>query len=714
MSSKYPGGIISKTAPTPSGPYSNDTAPGIWTLEQQAYWQKLGQWPNANNPPLDPQFNYVTMLLHGDGTNGAQNNTFLDGSTNNFTITRSGNTTQGSFSPYGSNWSNNFNGTTAYLQVANNAAFDFGSGDFTIEFWMNASTLETGTLQPIINKGTDYASEYAPFDISREGTDVKLWLGTAGPTWGIVGGASIGTIVIGQWSHFAVTRSGTTFKAFQNGVQTWTTTSSDALLVNTFPLRLAATSNAGSFFNGYLSNVRLVKGTAVYTSAFTPSTTPLTAISGTSVLTCQSNRFVDNSANAFAITVTGAPTVQRFNPFGTATVYSTSVIGGSGYFDGVGDYLQIANNTALDVGTGAFTLEGWMYRTSVSFSDWRMFGPTATNGGFFGGRAGKLGLGRSAVAWDLESSTNVYNNDAWTHVVYVRNGSGNLSIFSNGTRVATTTNSNNYGLSAGNLQIGAEKNSELFGGFLSNTRLVKGTAVYDPTQTTLTVPTAPLTAVSGTGYLGFFTNGAIFDNAMMNDLETVGNAQISTSVKKYGTGSISFDGTDDRLVQSGSPQIAFGTADFTVECWIYSLDVSDSTQRGFLQTSATAGGLSASFSEGITFVFGTPNGTGTINAIVGGTNYASSGGTVTTSTWYHIAVTRASGDVKLFVNGTSVASGTGNTTNLSGQFICVGGYYDTSYLYNGYIDDLRITKGYARYTANFTPPTQAFFNYGPT
>ncbi len=52
MSSKYPGGVISKTAPTPSGPYADSTAPGVWTLEQQAYWQKLGQWPTAGN--VDP------------------------------------------------------------------------------------------------------------------------------------------------------------------------------------------------------------------------------------------------------------------------------------------------------------------------------------------------------------------------------------------------------------------------------------------------------------------------------------------------------------------------------------------------------------------------------------------------------------------------------------------------------------------------------------
>mgnify|MGYP003349823598 CR=1 FL=1 len=59
----------------------------------------------------DPQFDYVTLLLNGDGTNGGQNNTFLDSSTNNFTITRNGNTTQGSFSPYGNLWSNYFGGS---------------------------------------------------------------------------------------------------------------------------------------------------------------------------------------------------------------------------------------------------------------------------------------------------------------------------------------------------------------------------------------------------------------------------------------------------------------------------------------------------------------------------------------------------------------------------------------------------------------------------
>ena len=74
----------------------------------------------------DDKFNYVTMLLHGDGTNGAQNNTFVDSGPNTFTITRNGNTTQGSFSPYGSNWSNFFSGTSGqYLNTVANAAINY-------------------------------------------------------------------------------------------------------------------------------------------------------------------------------------------------------------------------------------------------------------------------------------------------------------------------------------------------------------------------------------------------------------------------------------------------------------------------------------------------------------------------------------------------------------------------------------------------------------
>jgi len=159
MSTQYPGGLITKTPVVPSGPFETDTASGVWTLDQQAYWDKLNLWPTAGNVPKDAQFNYVTMLLHGDGTNGAQNNTFLDSSPNAYTITRVGDTTQGSFSPYGSNWSNYFDGTGDYLSLASNVAFTVGTGDVTIEAWIYCTSLAQ-TYQGIISGRAQTASEY--------------------------------------------------------------------------------------------------------------------------------------------------------------------------------------------------------------------------------------------------------------------------------------------------------------------------------------------------------------------------------------------------------------------------------------------------------------------------------------------------------------------------------------------------------------------------
>jgi hypothetical protein len=239
-------------------------------------------------------------------------------------------------------------------------------------------------------------------------------------------------------------------------------------------------------------------------------------------------------------------------------------------------------------------------------------------------------------------------------------------------------------------------------GYISSYRVVKGTAVY---TSNFTPPTAPLAAISNTSWLVNFTNGGITDATAKNDLETVGNAQISTTQSKWGGSSIAFDGTDDRLTNNNyvNQNLVMGTGDFTIEGWFYT--ASPATNRGLFQISTTAGGLEAGNTNNIAVYCSS-----SVLGVYYNDTFKAGTTSISSSTWTHFALVRNSGTTKLYVNGTA-DSGFGSnadTRNYTGGYIVVGGYFSTSFLWNGYIDDLRITKGYARYTANFTAPTAPF------
>ena len=150
-------------------------------------------------------------------------------------------------------------------------------------------------------------------------------------------------------------RSGTNCAVFVNGVRQGTGTSSIAT---------STCSRIGdiAFLSGYqpignISNARIVSGSSVYDPTQTTlkvPTAPLTAITNTQLLTCQSNQFIDNSTNAFAITRNGDVRVSNFAPF-PAGEYAASVESGSGYFDGNGDNLTVADNAAFEFGSGSFS-----------------------------------------------------------------------------------------------------------------------------------------------------------------------------------------------------------------------------------------------------------------------------------------------------------------------------------------------------------------------
>jgi len=654
---------------------------------------------------IDLYFPYVTLLLSGDGTNAAQNNTFTDSSTNNFTVTRTGTPTQGSFSPYGVNWSNYFPATSS-LQAPSGSSIS-GTGNFTLELWINPTTFASG-YQAIYANDT---SGGFSFTINSTGT-----LGY-GRSLIATDGTTTGTVTFNQWNHIAFVRSGTgasQFICYINGVSAGSFTNSTSYAAGI--VRIGTDGGGSSFpYTGYISNLRS-NTTAVYTSTFTPPTAPLTAVANTSLLTCQSNRFKDNSTSTFAVTVAGSPSVQRFSPFNPDSAYSTTVIGGSGYFNGTSDGLLVPSSSSFAFGSSNFTIEFWYYPTSTAGTNPNIMCNNSGSGSFVSGQwslhaphaiyANKYSLwvaSFSTGAALLVSTSNIATN-TWTHIGVVRNGNA-WALYLNGVSEASATHSGILDNGTSNPQyIGYQPNVEsgrYITGYISNLRLVKGTAVY---TTTFTPPTSPVTAVANTSLLTNFADAGIYDSSEMNNLTTVGSAQASTSTFKYGTASMKFNGTTDYLTIPASTSFNFGSGDFTIEAWVYA--VSWPTTIYFAGQSNTS-----DYAPVLPFfTSGKPGLAATSASGSWAVNSFGSAPTLSTATWYHVAWVRYGNEWSVYVNGTKyiVAASTAVTVYTSTDSLAISTNGNrNNYFFNGYIDDFRITKGYARYTATFTPPTAA-------
>ena len=683
-------GLISGTITSPSGNTTTYTFSVVATDAQNQ--DSTRQFTVTTATGEGVLFANNVLLIHADGTNNQNNHHFLDSSNNNFTITRNGNATQGSFSPFSqTGWSNYFDGTGDYLSCSANAGFNIVSGDFTVEGWI----YDQGNVAErylFSNRGASTG-----WELRKNSTNLLQFFFTGGSSL-----TSATTITSNKWTHVAVTRSGNTVRIFLDGALDASTTFSNGASAAAEPFYLGYGTTGGGYFLGYISNARIVKGTAVYTSAFTPPTTALTAIANTQLLTCQSNRFIDNSTNVFTLTRNGDVSVQAFSPFAPTAAYSTTNVGGSVYIPAGQNGLTVGSVPAI--GTGSFTVEGWFWPTTTGEfpSAW-----TTNVADFNGSSSVQGGVGTGVInfryngtgGFNITSGINLANQ--WNHIAWVRNGSA-ANVYLNGVSVGSGSFTNS--LSAGNMYISRPDSSAFrYNGWISGFRILN-TALYTSNFTPST--TAP-TAVANTIALLNFTNAGIFDQTAKNVLETVGDAKVSTAQYKYGTASMYFDGSGDYIKgnQATSDLYVF-RGDFTIEMWVKSGSTT-SVGGAFPTIFAT----STFNGTGLGIKIQGTGGAGTVGCacvwynnsqILTGTN------NIADNNWHHIAVTRNGSAIRLFVDGTQQSNTTSTASfTVASEYPIIGADTTSTGNLNGYIDDLRVTKGYARYTANFTPPTSA-------
>ena len=208
------------------------------------------------------------------------------------------------FNPGSTSYAGSFNGSSQYLSVAQNSAFNLAGGNWTIECWFNWNG-STSDYRIIFSKRTGGTCSYQAYLNLSTGI-IHFYNGTTVTSTGVTPTANV-------WNHLACVQNSSNITIYLNGVAIYTFANTTTDI--TSPFYIGYSSSASEIFSGSISNFRLVKGTAVYTSTFTPSTTPLTNISGTSLLTLQNATIVDNSTNAFTITNTGTVVTSVQTPF---------------------------------------------------------------------------------------------------------------------------------------------------------------------------------------------------------------------------------------------------------------------------------------------------------------------------------------------------------------------------------------------------------------
>ena len=407
---------------------------------------------------------------------------------------------------------------------------------------------------------------------------------------------------------------------------------------------------------------------------------------------------------------------------------------GSVFFDGNGDHLDVPLSDDFKFGAGDFTIEAWVYL--VEEKDQAIFGTNNsgssqgyeldvfTNGSirFYSGNGSAYNYG----ALGLESSAGAVPQQTWTHIVASRQG-GTLRLFVNGVlSVSNTSFTHTITDSTIAPDIGNDGRSTGTSyhthGYISNFRVCKGHAVYTEN---FTAPTRELEV-----HLG--AKGVVFpaaDNrtvllACQSSTDTTaeatgrhtltanGNATAAdanpglfrrtnvSSTTTENTGSVYFDGTDDRLDIAHSTDFRIADSN-TFECWIYYnslpgnnlfLGVESSYWVGYNHTGV--GGASNKF----------------VFTIYNGSSWqaVSSSTTPVVGTWYHIAAVKDGTSLKMFVNGVLE-----NTTTMSGTAAAVTDFFNIGKWnqasagqgVDGYLSNVRVCKGHAVYTSNFAPPT---------
>ncbi|MDP3790663.1 MAG: LamG-like jellyroll fold domain-containing protein [Candidatus Omnitrophota bacterium] len=752
------------------------------------------------------------LLLHLNDTNGAAST--IDDSYADYEVVFNGDARLDATSARFGSSSLYLDGSGDYLSVSDSPDWDFGTGDFTLETFVNFNSLGTAYFFDR-NNTNGYTLYWHNNNIyyASNGSDKvsQYWVPQ-----------------VNRWYHVALVRSSGLVKIFVDGTQLGSDVADNTDLTYANPLIIGASANGGNSFNGWMDEVKIVKGKALWTSSFTPpasehidalykttgsiTSTPI-EINATQLGSISWNEYLPETTDITTQTRTGdtpdpddgtwsewseeltdsasaaimspaAKFIQykvnfksldsmatpRLIPDANGnfvqidyvenlTILSAATNGSgsdmelikldnvdtlrlAGYpdpdtplllhlndtngaasniddsyadhevvfngdahidssdsdffnsatlnLDGNDDYMTIPDSPDWDFGTGDFTVEMWFKQDTIKSAEF------ITIGGFYSQGKGILvsssDSGRAIDVYlnggyPLETYWNITAN-TWYHLAVTR-ASGTLRIFLNGTQIASGSDPRSIDGGTLGTRIGYGQYN-YFNGFVKEVR-ISNSARY---TSSFTPQTSQFASDSNTNLLLHLdqSNGMDSSPVPHAGITLNGNAVISKPYA-FGTGSIRFDGSGDYLAMPDSPDWDFGTGDFTLETFVK------------FKSLSTAYFFDRNNTNGYTLYWHNNN----IYYAANGLNKASQYWAPETNKWYHVALVRSSGRIKIFVDGTQLGSDVADTTDLTYiNSLTIGASANGSNSFNGWMDEIRVSKGVARWGGPFTAPTEEY------
>ena len=354
-------------------------------------------------------------------------------------------TTTAGEEPFSGAGSTEFDGTGDHLLVDTSSVFNYGTNDFTIEFWWYRTSNDRQALFHG-SWGQDW-SIGIDFNGAANNQKLGMWASSGGSSWDMLiadgggNGITTGTPALNQWSHIAYVRNGSDFQLYLNGTSVGQVTNSSAINSKTTTRQQAIgawwnSEIAMSDVHGYLSNFRIVIGSAIYTSNFTPPTAPLTAVAGTQLLTCQGSTITDASANNLGITANG-------NAVAVGSTINTVAYNAAGKyfeFDGTDDY--ISGSSPILFGTDTGSIEAWFKTSDTSTPGGAIYSESQPGDSTYWGHVRIHGgkprfvLDDNSVVPEIEANVTVSDNN-WHHLVVTGDGS-NYAMYVDGVSYTPT------------------------------------------------------------------------------------------------------------------------------------------------------------------------------------------------------------------------------------------------------------------------------------